>query len=183
MLFDYWLAYQLSSGVLIKYHGNEASYQDLIFLPAYLIRLLEYQWIYTDSIPLLERIGVARDPYCDQCLADGAVNPICDTEHFFCLCIKVAESWRGIKEIICNLLQEKPNDADLLTLIFPGTKFDKKIMWLLGSYFEYVWSFIYVKGVTVCRAQLFGHLRFKYKKDQLGARANMDSKLMQILNN
>ena len=67
----------------------------------------------------LHRIGVARDPYCDQCLADGAVNPICDTEHFFCLCIKVAESWRGIKEIICNLLQEKPNDADLLTLIFP----------------------------------------------------------------
>ena len=40
-----------------------------------------------------------------------------------------------------------------------------------------------MKGVTVCRAQLFGHLRFKYKKDQLGARANMDSKLMQILNN
>ena len=101
----------------------------------------------------------------------------------FCLCIKVAESWRGIKEIICNLLQEKLNDADLLTLSFPGIKFDKEIMWLLGSYFEYVWSFIYVKGVTVCRAQLFGHLRFKYKKDQLGARANMDSKLMQILNN
>ena len=50
-----------------------------------------------------------------------------------------------------------------------------EVIWLVGSYVHYVWLELYVRGSPVVdRAKVFGHLKFKYKSDQLGARAPLN---------
>ena len=128
----------------------------------------------------LFRIGIVTDPYCDTCLPElGATDSICDIPHFFCQCLRVSDSWRAVKHVICSMLHSwHLADSDLIALRFPRHKFDQEITWLLGSYLQYTWSLLHYKGLgALCRAQLFGYLKFKYNMDQLGARQKLDESL------
>ena len=132
------------------------------------------------KIPVKERlfkIRLSPDPYCDSCLGVlDASDAVEDFQHFFCSCMKVSHVWSSIRSIINQLHHAVPPDRDILLLNFSKTKFDTEITWLLGAYLHYIWRWIHDNGnETVDKDQLFGYLRFKFKEDQLGSRAHLDS--------
>ena len=113
------------------------------------------------------------DPYCDYCL-DITGAEICDVEHFFCSCSRVAEKWGRLRIIVLNLLgvgEAEVSDWELINLRLPNNRSSNEVIWLISSYVREVWGALYVKGAAVLNdAKLFGFLKFKYKNDQLGAR-------------
>ena len=129
-----------------------------------------------NKLPVRERmfrIGLVTDPYCDYCFDNmGAV--ICDLVHFFCTCQRVSQVWRWLKILVQNLLSTGAVDLpdwDLINLRIPRNINTNEVIWLLGSYLSEVWASIVVRGVSeLSQAQFYGFLKFKYKKDQLGAR-------------
>ena len=115
----------------------------------------------------LHRVGVKKDPYCDTCLG----NQISNLEHFFCSCSKVVLVWLWIKPKLVSLIGEDIPDLKLIQYMFPKTDHDNEVVWLLGSYLEFVWVSIHVKKKPFLQSeQTFGFLKFKYKESNLGAR-------------
>ena len=132
------------------------------------------------KIPVKERlfrINLALDPYCDYCFGVvEASDAVGDFQHYFCSCLKVTHVWSSIRSIIHKLHNSVLLDCDILFLNFTQTKFDAEITWLLGAYLLYTWRWIQDNGnETIDKDQLFGFLRFKFKSEQLGSRANLDS--------
>ena len=59
-----------------------------------------------NKLPVRERlfrINVAVDPYCEYCLENTGAE-ICDLEHYFCSCSRVAETWERLRIIVLGLL-------------------------------------------------------------------------------
>ena len=111
----------------------------------------------------LFRIGLANDPYCASCLDDG-VAAINDYEHFFCTCPKLA------------IVDEDIQNLDLVSLRFSERTFETEITWIIASYINEVWKLIHkTKTQHVNKDKLFGFLKYKYKKDQLGSRMQFHS--------
>ena len=99
---------------------------------------------------------------------------ICDVEHFFCSCNRVAETWERLRIIVLNLLAvdgAEVSDWKLVNLRLPNNRNSNEVIWLLSSYVREVWNSLFAKGALKLNAdQFFGFLKFKYKNDQLGAR-------------
>ena len=129
----------------------------------------------------LFRINMEVDPYCTTCFDVDGDAVICDLEHFFCTCGNVLPMWNSVKEIIFDLLQVHVSNQDILSFLFPSSSFEAEIMWLLGSYVGLIWTWHYVKGDTISSAQLFGFLKFKYRKSQLGSRVTFGPRMLDNL--
>ena len=129
-----------------------------------------------NKLPVRERlfrINVAVDPYCEYCLENTGAE-ICDLEHYFCSCSRVAETWERLRIIVLGLLDvgiADVSDWKIINLCLPNNRNNNEVIWLLSSYVREVWASLYVKGdAKLNAAQFFGFLKFKYKNDQLGAR-------------
>ena len=119
----------------------------------------------------LHRIRLTNDPFCDRC--DNSI--ICDLEHFFCVCNSVSETWTAVKLILTDLLNMDVSNSVLILLRFPKSSRDNEITWLVGNYVNKVWEIIYGDGKThVSKDVMFGFLKYKYRCDQLGARAPLN---------
>ena len=58
------------------------------------------------------------------------------------------------------------SDWEIVNLQFPGSRDDKKGVWLIGTFVARVWEEIFVKNVQrLKKEQFFGFLKFKYKMD------------------
>ena len=129
----------------------------------------------------LFRIGLSKDPYCSSCLDVDGVAAINDLEHFFCTCPMVESSWAYLKATVINLMlldagsvHRNIQDLDLISLRFSKSKFDAEITWVIASYVNEVWKLMNRGKIQhVNKAKLFGFLKYKYKKDQLGARMQL----------
>ena len=69
-----------------------------------------------DKLPVKERlfrIGQAVDPYC--CLEQN-IAVVCDVDHLFCSCLRVAELWRRLAYLVRSLLDCKSSDSCLIRL-------------------------------------------------------------------
>ena len=55
------------------------------------------------------------------------------------------------------------DDWKILNLMFPKSRLDNELIWLVSSYALYVWDSVYVRGAEVRAEQFFGFLKFKYK--------------------
>ena len=125
-----------------------------------------------NKLPVRERlfrIGLAVDPYCDVC--PGGV--VCDIEHFFCSCSRVDFVWSWVRGRLLDLLggSSHLSNWELINLFLPSTRFEKEIVWVVGSYVAEVWSEMFSKRGNHLKAdQFFGFLKFKYKAAQLGSR-------------
>ena len=125
-----------------------------------------------NKLPVRERlfrIGLAVDPYCDVC--PGGV--VCDIEHFFCSCSRVVFVWSWVRGRLLDLLggSSHLSNWELINLFLPSTRFEKEIVWVVGSYVAEVWSEMFSRRGNHLKAdQSFGFLRFKYKAAQLGSR-------------
>ena len=90
--------------------------------------------------------------------------------------------WYEIRKVILDLSHISASNEEFLPLHFPTSKFEKEIIWLLESYFCFVWNLGYVQQRDVIdRAQLFSFLKYKYRISQLGARVKLDLKLIELL--
>ena len=88
---------------------------------------------------------------------------MCDVEHYFCTCLRVLKVWKILKLMILDLLSADPlvlSDWQIIYLHLPRSLNKNEVIWLLG---------IYVTEVLKLD-QFFGFLKYKYRKDQLGAR-------------
>ena len=54
----------------------------------------------------------------------------------------------------------------VLNLLFPKSRLDKELVWLISSYVLYVWDSVSTRGAEVRAEQFFGFLRFKYRELQ-----------------
>ena len=70
------------------------------------------------------------------------------------------------------------DDWMILNLMFPKSKLDKELTWLVSSYVLYVWESVYVRGAEVRAEQFFGFLRFKYK--ELQTKGSIELKNLQL---
>ena len=109
----------------------------------------------------LFRIGLKHDPYCIKC-AGAEVN---DIVHFFCTCEAVCNTWSWLRRQVVQLghMGAEVDDWDLVNLLFPNSRCDSEIVWLVSSYVQYVWETVHVKNSEVKFDRFFGYLTFKYK--------------------
>ena len=121
---------------------------------------------------------VKNDPYCQICV--GA--EIADIEHFFTKCEGIVGSWTLVKNEILRYgnLGSNIDDWKILNLMFPKSRLDNELIWLVSSYALYVWDSVYVRGAEVRAEQFFGFLRFKYK--ELQTRSSIQLKNLQLFN-
>ena len=66
----------------------------------------------------------------------------------------------------------------ILNLMFPKSRLDNELVWLVSSYALYVWDKVYVKGTDVRAEHFFGFLKFKYK--ELRARSSIQLENLQL---
>ena len=73
-----------------------------------------------------------------------------------------------------NLLPDEGfpyEDSDLISLKFPPFDYEGELLWLLSSYVHWVWLKVYEERTVISdRGKFFGYLRFKFKKNQIGAK-------------
>ena len=99
-----------------------------------------------------------------------------DYEHFFCTCPNLVSPWMHLKNIVANLMQfdDDIQNFDLVSLRFSKRAFETEITWIIASYVNEVWKLIHKSKVQhINRDKLFGFLKYKYKKDQLGSRMQL----------
>ena len=112
----------------------------------------------------LFRIRVKNDPYCQSCV--GA--EVADVEHFFAKCEGVCDAWSLLKGEILRVgrFGSGVDDWRILNLMFPKSRFETELTWLVSSYVLYVWDSVSTRGAEVGAEQFFGFLRFKYRELQ-----------------
>ena len=112
----------------------------------------------------LFRIRVKNDPYCQSCV--GA--EVADVEHFFAKCEGVCDAWSLLKGEILRVgrFGSGVDDWRILNLMFPKSRFETELTWLVSSYVLYVWDSVHARGADVRAEQFFGFLTFKYKELQ-----------------
>ena len=125
-----------------------------------------------DKLPVRERlfrIGLANDPYCVWCLQHN-VTAICDIEHFFCSCSRVADLWNPVSALIRRLLDSQTENGLIIRLNMmvrrcPG------VVWIVAAYISSIWK---NGDGGICAAELFGYLKFKFKTAKLGNPSQME---------
>ena len=134
-----------------------------------------------NKLPVQERlfrIRLKNDPYCKACV--GA--EIADVEHYFSKCDGIVDTWAVVKNEILRIgkFKNNVNDWKILNLMFPKSRLDKELIWLVSSYVWYVWDSVHVRGADVRAEQFFGFLKFKYK--ELQTRSSILLKNLQLFN-
>ena len=112
----------------------------------------------------LFRIGLKHDPYCIKC----AGAEVSDIVHYFCTCEAVCNTWSWLKRQVVQLghMGAGVDNWELVNLLFPKSRCDPEIVWLVSSYVLYVWETVHVKNSEVKFDRFFGYLTFKYKMHQ-----------------
>ena len=102
---------------------------------------------------------------------------MCDVEHFFCTCDKVAPVWAWVRGRLLVLMAgngANVSNWELINLFIPDSSRSKDMVWMLGTYVAKVWEEIQVRGKLRLRLEVFfGFLTFKYREAQLGSRLPM----------
>ena len=68
----------------------------------------------------------------------------------------------------------------ILNLMFPKSRLDNELVWIVSSYALYVWDSVYSRGADVRAEQFFGFLKFKYK--ELRTRCSLTLENLQLFN-
>ena len=119
----------------------------------------------------LFRVGLSCDPFCHACPG----SPICNLEHFFCLCIQAQNVWPRIWNILVTLLGRDILNVQLINYSMPKSSNEDEAIWIVGNYVARFRS-ILLSGTQVLKEEgFFEFLRFKLKIDQSGARVKMSN--------
>ena len=132
-----------------------------------------------NKLPVQERlfrIRLKNDPYCRTCV--GA--EIADVEHYFSQCEGIVGTWTLVRNEIMRVgkFHKNVDNWKILNLMFPKSRVDNELIWLVSSYALYVWESVYLRGAEVRAEQFFGFLRFKYK--ELQTKGSIELKNLQL---
>ena len=118
----------------------------------------------------LFRIALSNDPYCVFC--PDAI--ICDTEHFFCNCVRIKHVWRSIRNMIMSMLNVSVSDWSLIHYFAPRNDYENETVWLIGNFIAKAWKELQGNNVAQLKDErFFGFLKYKFKEDQRGARTGL----------
>ena len=118
----------------------------------------------------LFRIGMRNDPYCVYCPA----ATICNTEHFFCHCIRVKRVWHHVKSILVPLLKADVDDWSLINFFMPKNEYENETVWLVANYTALVWRELFTcNSEELKEEEFFGFLTFKFREDRRGSRIKL----------
>ena len=109
----------------------------------------------------LNRIGVININQCSYCTNPGTA----DIVHFFAGCGRIERCWSWLKLKlldICPVIRQCSN-WEILNLVFPKTKFEMEITWLVSLYIDYSWKHFLSVQTDIHLEKFFGFLQFKYK--------------------
>ena len=73
------------------------------------------------------------------------------------------DTWATVKNEILRIWKFKNNvnDWKILNLMFPKSRLDNELIWLVSSYVWYVWDSVHVRGADVRAEQFFGVPEFQ----------------------
>ena len=127
----------------------------------------------------LFRIRLRNDPYCRTCVSGAE---IADVEHFFSQCEGVVSTWTLVRNEILRYgkVHRDVENWKILNLMFPKSRLDNELVWIVSSYALYVWDSVYSRGADVRAEQFFGFLKFKYK--ELRTRCLLPLENLQLFN-
>ena len=133
-----------------------------------------------NKLPVQERLFRIRqknDPYCLTCV--GA--EIADVEHFFSQCEGIVGTWTLLRNEVLRLgkFDKNIDNWKILNLMYPKSRLDNELIWLVSSYALYVWDSVYLRRAEVRAEQFFGFLKFKYK--ELRTRSSIELQNLQLL--
>ena len=91
-----------------------------------------------------------------------------DIVHFFSTCEAVCNTWAWLKSQVMQLgnIRVNVDDWDIVNLLFPMSRRDAEIVWIVSCYVLYVWEMMHVQKSEVKLDKFFGYLTFKYKMHQ-----------------
>ena len=126
-----------------------------------------------NKLPVPERLHrIGKRNTSDCLLCPGTVSDIC---HHFCSCLKTRGIWSWVKQIIGQLCDIRYcTEWDILNLLFPKNRNEKKIVWILSSYVAYVWEHSSSAG-ELSFEKFFGFLTFKYRDTGLSMVGRVDT--------
>ena len=103
-------------------------------------------------------------------------------EHYFSKCEGIVGAWTAVKTEILRYGKFKTivDDWKILNLMFPKSRLDNELVWIVSSYALYVWDSVYSRGADVREEQFFGFLKFKYK--ELRTRCLLPLENLQLFN-
>ena len=84
----------------------------------------------------LHRVGLGSDPFCPECPG----SPLCNVEHYFCLCLRVQNVWPKVRNILTDLIGEDIPNFKLLNYNMRWSSWENEAVWLLGNYVSRAWS-------------------------------------------
>ena len=85
-------------------------------------------------------------------------------EHYFCTCTRVVAIWNRVKELALDLLGfHDISNSRLISLNLP-LKRCPAVASLIGAFMLKVWNI--KNDSTICKEELFGFLRYKFKVGQ-----------------
>ena len=100
-----------------------------------------------------------------------------DLVHVFCACSKVRESWCWLRTRILRFLPVRAqclSDFELVRLMFPPSKHEPTIIWLLASYLHLVWIELCKREKPLSISAVIGHLKQKYLLHNSGYNWKLD---------
>ena len=129
------------------------------------------------------RIGLIADPYCLTCLDNGEGAILCDVDHIFCSCIRVADTWKKIKLLLEELLNIEEVDAsnNIIRMNLPMQHVPGAI-WIIGAYISAIWNTR--DNATICEEELFGFMKYKFRSIKMGTSSQIetvDTKLVKLV--
>ena len=83
--------------------------------------------------------------------------------HRYGRCSWVSGAWETVRDILEYLVPglENLTNKDIFHLNFVKTIKENEVIWLIGSYLEYVEDFVVVRNNKVFSADIIGYLKFK----------------------
>ena len=119
--------------------------------------------IVPNRLRLFSKMNLVNSPYCLIC---GVGE---DNVHYFTECELVREAWGWLRLRMLELLPgecARTSNFEFISLMFEKHFFDKEVVWLIGSYVEFVWVEKLQKKRKVKINHLIGHLKLRYRMNQ-----------------
>ena len=131
--------------------------------------------IINNIVPNRERLylkmHMVNSPQCVVCHVRE------DNTHMFMECDLVREAWGWVRLRLLSMLPANcavTSNFEFLNLMFEEHVMDKELVWLIGTFLEFVWMKKLMKHKKVKLEHLIGYVELKYKANQYSKKPVLD---------
>ena len=105
--------------------------------------------------------GQLQNAICNRC----TLRALDSVTHMFTECGLVREAWCWVRMRLLDLLPDDMNDLsnmEFVMMMFPKERFEDEMVWLMGSYMNYVYEEAVGKGRVLADSHVKGYLQYMY---------------------